>query len=49
MKNLPDYHYQESKEDSDKRIWSASNKQQYKEDHADDERDADFDREVNNG
>lgn len=47
MKNLDDTHYTESKEDSNKRIFRARDKQQWKEDNADNERDADFDREVN--
>ena len=45
---MNDSHYTESKEEHNKRIFRASDKHQYKEDHADDERDADFDREVNN-
>ena len=46
---MNDTHYTESKEDWNKRIFIAKDRQQWKEDHADDERDADFDREVNNG
>ena len=45
---MNDNHYTESKEDHNKRIFRARDKHQYKEDHADDERDADFDKKVNN-
>ena len=43
---MNDNHYTESKEDWQKRIFRASDRHQYKEDHADDERDADFDKKV---
>ena len=36
---MNDNHYQESKEDWQKRIFRERDRQQYKEDHADDERD----------
>ena len=45
---MNDSHLTESKEDLNKRIFRERDKQQYKEDHTDDERDADFEREVNN-
>jgi len=48
MKTLSDAHYRESKEDRDNRIFRARDRHQAKEDSADDDRDADFDREVNN-
>ena len=44
---LSDNHYTESKEDQENRIFRSSNKHQYKEEHADDDRDADFEKEAN--
>jgi hypothetical protein len=39
---MNDNHYTESKEDGEKRIFGARDKQQYKEDHADDYREDDI-------
>jgi len=44
---MNDNHLTESKEDCEKRIFRKRDKNQYKEDHADDERDADKDMEAN--
>ena len=44
---MNDNHLIESNEAHNKRIFRARDKHRYKEDHADDERDADFDRENN--
>jgi len=43
MSPLSDNHYTESKEDWEKRIFRARERQQYKEDHADDKRDEEGD------
>lgn len=45
---MNDNHYTESKEDWHNRIFRARDRHQYKEDNTDNERDADFDREINN-
>ena len=46
---MNDNHYTESKEDWEKRMFRARDKQKFKEDHADDERDAEWEGKKNEG